>query len=47
MRLNMKNPESIAAWYKVNPKPHGQFLRFALRRWPQFREAIEAARGLI
>ncbi len=47
MIVNLNSPESIAAWYKVNPKPHAQFLRYALKRWPQFREAIEASRGLI
>ena len=47
MTVDMNSPESIATWYRVNPRRHAEFLRWALRNWPQFRSAIEAARGLI
>lgn len=43
----MNDPASIAAFYRVNPKPHAEFLRWALKNWPQFRPAIEASRELV
>jgi hypothetical protein len=43
----MNDPQSIAAWFKVNPTQHAQFLRWALRVWPQFRAAIEASLELV
>lgn len=47
MRLNLNEPVSIAEWFKVNPAHHGQFLRWALRNWPQFKDAIVASRELV
>jgi hypothetical protein len=47
MIVNLNDPQSISAWYRVNPKQHALFLRWALVRWPQFKAAIEASRGLI
>ena len=47
MRLNLNDPQSVAAWYRINPKPHAEFLRWALKNWAQFRAAIEGSRELI
>lgn len=47
MTVNLSDPQSIAAWYKVAPARHAPFLRWALRNWPQFKAAIEASRELV
>lgn len=46
MRINLTDPTSIAAWREVCPKLHDAYLRWAWKRWPQFRAAIEASRGV-
>lgn len=49
MKLDMRDPESIASWYSVAPQRHAAFLRWALQQdshrafWP----AIEASRELV
>lgn len=47
--LNMLDPASIAAWYRVAPKRHGPMLRLWLRSpmWAEFWPAIAASRELV
>lgn len=49
MTLDLRDPQSIAMWFKVAPKRHAEFLRWALRNeaYAQFWPAIEASRGLV
>lgn len=49
MRLDMNDPASIAAWYRVAPKRHAEFLRWALRQdaYAPFWPAIAASRELV
>lgn len=49
MNLNLRDPQSIADWYRVNPQRHAEFLRWALRQesYAQFHAAIAASRGLV
>lgn len=49
MTLNLNDPASIAAWYRVAPQRHAAFLRWALQQdshrafWP----AIVASREMV
>lgn len=49
MRLDLTDPQSIATWFKTNPRRHAGYLRHWLRNemfrafWP----AIEASRELV
>jgi hypothetical protein len=44
--IDMRDPESIAAWVLIHPRRHGpQMLWFA--QFAQFAEAIEAARVIV
>lgn len=47
MILNLNDPTSIAAWRSVWPERHDEILRSLWKRFPQFRAAIEASRGLL
>jgi hypothetical protein len=49
MKVDMSNPASVAAWYRVNPQRHAEFLRHCLRSeaWREFWPAIEASRELL
>jgi hypothetical protein len=49
MQLNLKDPHSIAAWFKVAPRRHGPLLRHWLRceSFRDFWPAIEASRELV
>lgn len=49
MKLNMTDPASIAAWYRINPRRHAEFLRHCLQSevWARFWPAIEASRGMV
>ena len=47
MKLDMHNPASIALWRAVSPERHDAYLRWAWRRYPQWRAAIEASRELV
>ena len=44
---DMHNPASIALWRAVSPERHDAYLRWAWRRYPQWRAAIEASRELV
>lgn len=43
MKVDMNDPQSIARWFRVNPKRHGPQLAAFGRLWPQFAEAIKKA----
>jgi hypothetical protein len=43
----MTDPQSIANWYRVNPRAHGPMLRHWLRVWPQFGASIAASREFV
>lgn len=43
MLLDLNSPESICAWFQINPKRHGPQLAAFKRLWPQFAEAIAQA----
>lgn len=49
MRLDLRDPQSIAAWFKVAPQRHAEFLRWALRQdaYAPFHAAIAASRELV
>lgn len=49
MTLDLCDPQSIAAWYRTNPKRHAEFLRWALRNeaYSRFHSAIAASRELV
>ncbi len=49
MILNLNDPASIAAWFRVGPKRHAPMLRHWLRceMFAQFWPAIEAIRELV
>ncbi len=49
MTLDLRDPQSIAAWYRVAPKRHAEFLRWALRNeaYSRFHSAIAASRELV
>ena len=49
MRLDLKDPQSIADWYRIAPQRHAAILRYWLRSpmHAAFRQAIEAARDLV
>lgn len=49
MRLDLTDPASIAAWYRIAPKRHAEFLRWALRQdsYARFHAAIVASRELV
>lgn len=49
MRLDLTDPASVAAWYRVNPKRHAGYLRHWLRSemFSQFWPAIAASRELV
>lgn len=49
MKLDLSDPQSIAAWYRIHPVRHAAFLRFALRSesYSAFHAAIVASRELI
>lgn len=43
MIVNMRDPVSILAWYKVWPERHGHQLAHSAKLWPQFADAIAEA----
>lgn len=49
MTLNLRDPQSIAGWFKVNPQRHAGFLRHWLRceMFREFWPAIVASRELV
>lgn len=47
MIVNLKDPASIVAWYKVNPARHGPQLAAFARLRPQFSCAIKEAGRLL
>lgn len=49
MTLDLRDPQSIAAWYRIAPKRHAEFLRWALRQdaYAAFHAAIVASRGMV
>lgn len=49
MTLDLRDPQSIAAWYRIAPKRHAEFLRWALRQesYAAFHGAIVASRELV
>lgn len=49
MTLDLRDPKSIATWFKVAPKRHAEFLRWALRQdaYAPFHAAITASRGMV
>jgi hypothetical protein len=49
MTLDLTDPASVAAWYRLNPKRHAGYLRLWLRNpmWAAFWPAIEASRELV
>jgi hypothetical protein len=49
MKLDLTDPQSIAAWYRINPPRHAEFLRHCLssEAWARFWPAIAASRELV
>jgi len=47
MQINMRDPESIAAWYEVFPARHGPQLAALRALRPAFAPAIDAAGQLL
>jgi hypothetical protein len=49
MKLDLTDPASIAAWYRVAPQRHAAMLRLWLRKeaFSQFWPAISASRELV
>jgi hypothetical protein len=49
MTLNLRDPQSIATWFKVNPQRHAAFLRWALRQeaYAPFHAAIAVSREMV
>lgn len=43
MRVNLNDPDSIAAFFRVNPKRHGPQIAWFAKAWPQFAAAIAEA----
>lgn len=43
MNVDLNNPKSIAAWFRVNPRRHGQQIAAFAKLWPQFAKAIAEA----
>ena len=47
MIVDFRNPESIAAWYAVNPAKHGAQIAAMKTLWPAFADAIKTAGEII
>jgi len=47
MLLNLNDPESILAWWRVLPERHDSYLDYKLRASPEFAPAILEARRRI
>lgn len=49
MKVNLNDPASIAAWYRVSPQRHAALLRLWLRKelFAAFWPAIAASRELV
>ncbi|WP_458232730.1 hypothetical protein [Roseateles sp. P5_E8] len=47
MLLDLNDPTSIVAWWRVWPERHGEFLMHKLRSSPQFAPGIREAQRLI
>jgi hypothetical protein len=47
MFLDLKDPSSIVAWWRVWPERHSEFLTHKLTSSPQFAPAIREAQRLI
>jgi hypothetical protein len=47
MTLDLTDPQSIAAWFRVLPGRHGQHLAHFARLWPEFAGQIAAAGRLL
>lgn len=43
MTLDLTDPQSIAAWFRVCPPRHGPQLAYFMELWPQFVESIKRA----
>jgi hypothetical protein len=49
MKLYMNDPACIAAWFRINPRRHAEFLKHCLlsEAWARFWPAIHEARGMV
>lgn len=47
MTVDLNDPQSIAAWFRVNPKRHGAQLAAFTKLWPRFADAIAEAGRLL
>lgn len=47
MKVDFTDAKSIAAWFRVNPKRHGQQIAAFARLWPQFASSIAEAGRLL
>lgn len=47
MIVNLGNPQSIVAWFHVNPQRHGPQLAHFAKLWPQFSKPIAQAGMLL
>jgi hypothetical protein len=47
MLLDLNDPSSIVAWWRVWPERHAEFLTHKLKSSPQFAPGIRAAQRLI
>lgn len=47
MIINMRDPESLAAWIEVRPGPHWQLLKAIVAGQPAWQEAAREAHKLV
>lgn len=47
MIIDMRDPESLAAWIRLRPGPHWQLLKAIVAGQPEWREAALKARELV
>jgi len=47
MIINMRDPESLAAWIQIRPGPHWQLLKAIVAGQPQWQEAAREAHKLV
>lgn len=43
VRVDLNDPDSVAAYYRANPQRHGPQIAWFARVWPQFAAAIKRA----
>lgn len=46
MIVDIKDPASILAWWRIHPERHGPQLKAIAKLHPQFRPAIKAAANM-